>query len=277
MSARGRSPVVTVEPRRGWLRVDWRELWRFRDLWMTLAVRDIKVRYKQTVLGAAWAVLQPVVAMLIFTVVFGRLMGASTAGYPKPVFYYAGMLPWLFFANTLTGASQSLIEGSRLMTKVYFPRILMPAAVLGYTLLDFALGAVVFLPIMALYGVAPSWRMVFLPVLLVGLVLAAQGVGILIAALNVKYRDFRYVVPFLVQVWFFATPVVYAAEIIPQRYQWIAHLNPMAGLVGGFRACLLGGALAWDRIALSCAVGAVLFLVGVVHFRRVEDEFADIV
>ncbi|MFH0911469.1 MAG: ABC transporter permease [Planctomycetota bacterium] len=273
----GELPVVVIEPRKGWLMIDWRELWAYRDLWLTLAARDIKVRYKQTVLGGFWAILRPFLTMVIFTFIFQRMGRLSTDGLPGPVFYYAGLLPWTFFAAVVTGASQSLIEGARLMTKVYFPRILIPSCVLGYALIDLALAALVFLPILWYYGVAPSREAVFLPLLAGGIVLTALGVGVLLAALNVKYRDFRYVVPFLVQIWMFLSNVVTPASIIPKRYERLMSLNPMAGLIEGFRNALVGRPLAWDAIGISLGVGLFLFFFGVAYFRNVEDEFADIV
>ena len=271
-----RRPVIVCQPRRRWLEVNWRELWAYRGLWGMLALRDIKVRYKQTLLGGLWAILQPLAAMAIFTVVFSRFVGLRTDGIPAPVFYYAGLLPWTFFAAAVTGASRSVVEGSRLITKVYFPRILIPTSVLGYTLLDFALGAIVFVPLMGWYGVGPGASIVALPVILAGVVLASLGVGVLIAALNVKYRDIRYVAPFLVQLWLFATPVIYPASVIPRRIAWLVDLNPMAGLIENFRACLLNRPLHAESLLISLAAGVVFFGVGFAYFRHVEDGFADI-
>lgn len=271
-----REPFLVIEPPRHWLEVRPGELWHYRDLLLTLAWRDIQVRYKQTVLGIAWAVLQPLVAMVVFTLVFSKMAKLPTDNIPAPLFYYAGLLAWTFFSQTVSGASQSLIEGSRLITKVYFPRIMIPASAIGYTALNLLVSGVLLIPPMLYYGVVPTWTLLLLPVMGILLVMTSLGVGILIAALNVKYRDFRYVVPFLLQVWMFATPVVYPASMVPERWRWVVALNPMSGMVEGFRACLLGQVPDWGLLGIGAAVGVGVFLVGVGHFRRVEDEMADI-
>ena len=274
-----RNPVVTCEPPRGLLRVNWAELWKYRELWLTFAARDITVRYKQTLLGALWAILQPLAAMAVFTVVFSYLAELSTDGNPPQVFYYAGLLPWTFFAATVTGASQSLIEGSRLITKVYFPRVLIPSSVLGYALVDLALAALLLLPLSLVYRVYPTWSILLLPAVLLGLILTSLGAGMLLAALNVKYRDFRYIVPFLLQIWFFCTPVIYPVSLLRDKLAgaWWINLNPMVGMVVAFRRCLAGQPIDGYGLAVSTGVGAVLFVVGLAYFRRVEDRFADIV
>ncbi len=271
-----RQPFLVVEPPSHWLEMRLGELWQYRDLLITLAVRDIKVRYKQTVLGIAWAVIQPLAGMVIFTLVFARMAKLPTDDIPAPVFYYAGLLAWTFFSQTVSGASQSLIEGSRLITKVYFPRIMIPASAIGYTALNMAISAVLLLFLLIYYGIMPSVTVLLLPVLALLLGMTSLGFGILIAALNVKYRDFRYVVPFLLQVWMFATPVVYPASMVPEKWRWLASLNPMAGMVNGFRACLLGKTPDWEVVSISAAVGVITLILGVAYFRRAEDEMADI-
>lgn len=271
-----REPFLVIEPPRHWLEVRVGELWHYRDLLLTLAWRDIQIRYKQTVLGIAWAVLQPLIAMVVFTLVFSRMAKLPTDGIPAPLFYYAGLLAWTFFSQAVSGASQSLIEGSRLITKVYFPRIMIPASAIGYTTLNLLVSGVLLIPPMLYYGIHPTWTLLLLPVMGIILVMTSLGVGILIAALNVKYRDFRYVVPFLLQVWMFATPVVYPASMVPERWRWVVALNPMSGMVEGFRACLLGQVPDWGLLGIGAAVGVGVFVVGVGHFRRVEDEMVDI-
>lgn len=271
-----REPFLVIEPPRHWLEVRLAELWQYRDLLLTLSWRDIKVRYKQTVLGAAWAVVQPLAGMIVFTLVFSKMAKLPTDNIPAPLFYYAGLLAWTFFSQTVSGASQSLIEGSRLITKVYFPRIMIPASAVGYTSLNLLISAALLVLLMLYYGIAPSVTLLLLPVLAVLLGLTALGIGILIAALNVKYRDFRYVVPFMLQIWMFATPVVYPASMIPEKWRWLASLNPMAGMVNGFRACLLGRMPDWTVLGIGAAVGVSVFIFGAAYFRRVEDEMADI-
>lgn len=271
-----RVPFWNITPRRRWLEFDAKELWRYRDLLLTLAWRDIAVHYKQTVLGMAWAVIQPLAGMIVFTIIFSRMAALPTDDVPAPLFYYAGLVAWTFFAQTVSGASQSLIEGSRLITKVYFPRIMIPASAMGYTFVNFFISAMLLIPLMIWYGVMPGANAIFLPVLLLCLGMTAFGVGVLIAALNVKYRDFRYVVPFLLQLWMFATPVVYPAGMIPERWRWLAGLNPLTGLVSGFRDCLLGRASDWSLLMSGAVLGGVACIIGAGYFRHVEDEMADI-
>lgn len=267
---------LLIEPPRHWIEIRIAELWHYRDLLLTLAWRDIQVRYKQTVLGIAWAVLQPLVGMVVFTLVFSKMANLPTDGVPAPLFYYAGLLAWTFFSQTVSGASQSLIEGSRLITKVYFPRIMIPASAVGYTTLNLAVSGVLLGPPMLYYGIVPTWTVLLLPMMVVLLVMTSLGVGIFIAALNVKYRDFRYVVPFLLQIWMFATPVVYPVSMVPEHWRWAVALNPMSGMVEGVRACLLGQVPDWGLLGIGTGVVVGVFVVGVGHFRRVEDEMADI-
>ncbi len=268
--------VVIVKPPQCLLELRLGELWQYRDLLVTLAMRDVRVRYKQTVLGGLWALLQPVAGMIIFTIFVKSVANLPTDGIPAPVFYYAGLLPWTLFSATITGASQSLLEGSRLITKVYFPRIIIPLAVTGYTLLNLAVSALFMLILMPAYGVTPNWAIIFLPFVVIGVLLASLGVGILIAALSVKYRDFRYVVPFMVQLWFFATPVFYPTSMIPPAWRLLAALNPMVGLTEAWRACLLGTIPDIKVVTLSIIVSVSLCMFGVAYFHRQEEFFADI-
>lgn len=268
--------VRVIEVRSGWIPFDWKELWGFRELLYFLTWRDIKVRYKQTVLGAAWAILQPLMTMVVFTIFFGRLAKMPSDGIPYPVFAYAGLLPWTFFANSVSHAGQSLVNQQHLLTKVYFPRVFVPTAPVGAAFVDFILASCILGLIMAWFGVAPTVLIVLTPVLVLLTAAAALGVGLLLAALTVTYRDFRYVIPFMIQLWLFCTPVVYPVSIVPERWQWLLALNPMGGVVAAFRAALVGGPMNWNHLAISAAVVTGLLLLGAKYFRRTERRFADI-
>jgi len=271
-------PVTLIRPRHGWQSLGWDDLWRYRELLYFLTWRDVKVRYKQTVLGVAWAVIQPVMATVVFVVFFGKLAGLSQfTAVPYPVFVYAGILPWTFFAEAVSQSSQSLITSSNLLTKVYFPRLIVPAASVAGLLVDLAISLVVMGGLLVAYGVRPGPSLVLLPLLVIATVLTTLGVGTLLAALTVAYRDFRYVVPFLLQIWLFASPVVYGFEKVPSRWQLVYALNPMAGIIDGYRSSLVGEPLRGACLGVSIAVAAILFLVGTAYFRRAERRFADIV
>jgi lipopolysaccharide transport system permease protein len=259
--------------------INWKEIWRYRELLYFLTWRDIKIRYKQTVLGAAWALLQPVLTMLVFTIFFGHLAGlaAKTGGVPYPIYVYVGLLPWTFFANALTNSSSSLVGSSNLITKVYFPRLIIPLAAVGAGLMDLAISLAVLLGMMIFFHTVISWHLVLVPLLLLGTSLAATGVGTFLSALTVYYRDFRYVVPFMVQTWMFVTPVIYPSSLVPARWRWLLSLNPMAGLIDGFRAAFLARPLVWSQVGLSLAVSAVLFVTAASYFRKVERGFADVI
>ena len=274
--------VTVITPPTGRALVDVGELWRFRDLLYFLTWRDVKVRYKQTVLGAAWAVLQPAMMMIVFTMFFARMAGVSSGDVPYPLFVYAGLLPWTFFATAVAGAGNSVIGSERIITKIYFPRLAIPFATVAACVVDFLIACGLLAVLMFSYGVAPGPLVWLAPLIYGAIVLAALGVGTLLSALNVSYRDFRYVIPFLVQVWMFATPTVYmqlgAAD--PARHPLIRlalALNPMTGLIGAFRAAVLGGPMPWLSLAGASAASAAVFVVGCLYFRRVEDRFADII
>ena len=254
------------------------EIWRFRELLYFLTWRDIKVRYKQTALGAAWAIIQPVFMMVVFTLAFGKLAKVPSDGVPYPVFAYAALLPWQLFAHSLTEASNSLVSNERLITKVYFPRLVVPiAAVLG-GLMDFAVSFVVLLGLMAYYGIRPGMAIVTLPLFLLLAIGTALGVGLWLSALNVRYRDIRYTIAFLTQLWLFATPVAYPSSLVPARYRVLYGLNPMAGVVEGFRWALLGKAPpSMSLIAASSIVVVVILTGGLMYFKRMELVFADVV
>lgn len=271
------STVMVIEPRRGWATIDWRELLHYRDLLYFLVLRDIKVRYKQTVLGALWAVIQPTMYMLVFSLFFGRLAGMPSDGLPYPIFLYAGLLPWTLFASSVGQSANSVIGSSSLITKVYFPRLIIPMASVGSALVDFAVASSVLIGLMVYYGIAPGPDVLLLPLLIAATVVTALGVGLLIAALNVAYRDFRYVVPFMIQLWLFLTPVIYPVSLVPPRWQWLLMLNPMTGLIGSYRAAVLGRPMPWEDLAAALVLGVVAFIVGALYFRATERTFADIV
>lgn len=280
------SDLRVIVPERGWASLDLQEVWRARELLYVLARRNVLVRYKQTVLGIGWAVVQPLVLMVVFTFVFGRLAGLSskTGGIPYPVFNYAALLPWLFFATSITQASMSLVANSQLLTKVYFPRLVIPLANVLAALVDFAIAFVILLVMEGAYGIHPRPQALFaLPLLLLLAAVAALGAGLWFAALNVSYRDVQYFVPFLMQIWFFLTPVVYSTSTIASKgWQVVYALNPMVGVVNGFRWALIdssgtsSGLNPW-AMAVSVTVAISLLVTGVFFFRRTERFFADVV
>ena len=271
--------AILVRPRSGLQPIDLRELWRYRELLWFLALRDIKVRYKQTLLGAAWAILQPFLTMVVFSVVFGRFAGIPSEGAPYPVFAYCGLLPWQLFAYALTQSSASLVANQRLITKVYFPRLVVPIASLLCGLVDFAVALPVLLGMMLYYGITPPpGAIAAVPLFIILALLTALAAGLWLSAMNAVYRDVQYAVPFLTQFWLFITPVAYPASLVPERFRWLFGLNPMAGVVEGFRWALLGkarpdGAL----LALSTTAVIALLLGGLLYFRRMEREIADLV
>jgi len=271
-------PTFFIRPPKGWSALGLKELWEYRELLYFLTWRDIKVRYKQTVLGAAWAIIQPVFMMVVFSLFFGRLAHVPSDGIPYPIFVFCALLPWQLFAHSLTEASNSLVANERLITKVYFPRLVVPiSAVLG-GLLDFAIAFVILLLMMTYYGISPTWAVVTIPGFILLAIAAALGVGLWLSALNVKYRDVRYTINFLIQFWLLATPVAYPSSLIPVRWRPLYGLNPMAGVVEGFRWALLGetegpGAL----LAVSVAAVILILIGGLYYFRRMEAQFADVV
>ena len=270
------APATVLEPSRA--RFEPGELWAYRELLYFLVWRDIKVRYKQTVLGAAWAVLQPLATTVVFTIFLGRLARVPSDGLPYPLFAYAAMVPWQLFAHGLTESSNSLVANERLITKVYFPRLVIPLAVIAAGLVDFAIAFGVLIGLMAWYGVAPSAAVLTLPAFVALAVLAALAVGLWLAALNVQYRDVRYTLGFLVQIWLFATPVAYPSSLIPERWRALYGLNPMAGVIEGFRWALLGhGPAPGAMIIVSAVVTLLVLLGGLAYFARMERTFADVV
>ena len=277
-----RPPVVLIQPTRGLAALRLRDIWHYRELLFFLAWRDIKVRYKQTALGVAWVLLQPVVAVVIFSVIFGLLLQVPSGDVPYPVFAYAALLPWNYFAGALTRSSTSLVLSSNLITKVYFPRLIIPMSAVASGLVDLGIAFIVMVGLMGIYGIAPTPAILMLPLFVLLAALTALAFGLWLSALNVRYRDINYLVPFLVQVWMYATPVIYSIDLIPERYRFLLALNPMTLVVEGFRWALLGQAMptlqssGWVY-ALSLGVLALVLVSGLVYFRSTERTFADIV
>jgi lipopolysaccharide transport system permease protein len=270
------APELIIEARPGWIAIDWRELWNSREILGFLILRDLKVRYKQTVLGVLWAALQPVATMVIFTVIFGNFAKIPSQGLPYAVFVFAGLLPWTFFSNGVGSASQSLLAQQHLLTKIYLPRLFVPATAIGSGLVDLGVSLIVFVGIMLWYGMLPGWGFLAVPLLVVLTTAAALGVGMALAALTITYRDFRYVVPFMVQSWMYISPVIYPVESVPGQWRWLLALNPMTGVIDGFRSATLSRP--WDvtTVAISSASAVVLFVFGLYYFRKTERRFADI-
>jgi lipopolysaccharide transport system permease protein len=271
-------PVLRIRPSKGWVSLKLNELWQYRELVYFLIWRDIKVRYKQTALGAAWAIIQPVMTMVVFSLFFGKLGKIPSDGVPYPIFAYAALVPWTFFANGLAQSSNSLVGSSNLITKVYFPRLAIPMGTVLSGLLDFMLAFVVLLGMMLWYGITPTVNLLFLPLFLLLAVITSLGVGLWLSALNVEYRDVRYVVPFLTQFWMLATPIAYPSSLLPEPWRTIYGLNPMVGVVEGFRWALLGARMAPGPVISASSLAAVVILAsGAFYFRRMERTFADVV
>lgn len=257
----------------------WRDLWRYRELLYFLAWRDVLVRYKQTVIGIAWAVIRPLATMLVFALIFGRLAGLPSEGVPYPVLVLAAVLPWQFFANAFSDAGGSLVGNANMISKIYFPRFVIPASAVIASFVDFLPGALIFAVLMIWYGIAPSWHLVLVPLSLLLTGLAALGAGLLVAALNVKYRDFRYVVPFVIQLGLYVSPVGFSSTVVPEDWRLLYSINPMVGAIDGFRWAVTGGrtALYWPGLAVSSVVVVLLLALGIGYFRRTERSFADVI
>ncbi len=270
-------PLTVIEPGKKWVPLNLRDIWTNRELLYFLVWRDVKVRYKQTALGAAWAILQPVFMMLIFSLFFGRVAGVASDGVPYPLFAFTGLVPWTFFANSVSLSGNSVVTNSGLITKVYFPRLMVPASAVLAGLVDFALAFVVLVGLMFYYGVGLTTNLLMLPVLVVLTALFALGVGMWLAALNVRYRDVRFVLPFLIQIWLFVSSVIIPSSAIPERWRWLLALNPMSGIIEGYRAALLGLAFDWPTLAVAAAITIVVVVYSAYAFRRMEKSFADII
>ena len=272
------SAITVIRPSRGWISLNLRDLWEYRELLYFLTWRDVKVRYKQTVLGAAWAIIQPFFTMVVFSVFFGKLAKMPSDNIPYPIFSYAALVPWTFFANGLSQSSTSLVASANLIKKVYFPRLVVPVSSVISGAVDFVLAFVVLLGMMLFYGIVPTWNVIWLPLLLLLALVTSLGVGLWLTAMNVQFRDVRYAVPFLVQAWMFATPIAYPSSLLDEPWRTLYGINPMAGVVEGFRWALLGTETAPGPIVLVSALVAVGLLVsGAYYFRRMEKTFADVV
>ena len=279
VAAKPASIVTQIYPSQSWQAINFSELLQFHELIFFLIWRDVKVRYKQTALGAAWAILQPIMMMIVFTIFFGRMAGISHGNIPYPLFAYAGLLPWTFFSAAIVGAGNSVVGSERLITKIYFPRLAVPFAAVGAAVIDFVIACGLLIPMAVYYKVAPSPGILLAPFVFVLILLAGLGVGTLLSALNVAYRDFRYVIPFMVQVWMFATPTIYMQprDTPGGLGQFMMTLNPMTGLIATFRTLILGGPISWHSLCTTSVWVIVIFLAGCFYFRRVEDSFADII
>lgn len=279
-SAQDCEPLI-IQPTRGWVRLNVKELLGHRELLYFLVWRDVKVRYKQTVLGVAWALLVPFFSMLIFTAIFGNFAGLRNKLPPEliaayPVYVYAGLLPWLFFSNAVSLGGQSLVSQQQLLTKIYFPRLYVPTATVGGGLVDMTISLAVFAGLMLWFGLLPTWRIIALPGAIALTIIASLGIAYLLSALTVSYRDFRFVIPFMVQAWQFLSPVVYPSSIVPERYRLLFALNPMTGAIEAFRWATLGVPCDWSTIVVSTLSSLLLFVLGVMYFRKTERRFADI-
>ena len=268
---------VVIRPSSGLIPINFKDVWAYRELLYFLTWRDIKIRYKQTVLGFAWAILQPFLMMVVFTLFFGNLLNVPSEGVPYPLFNYAAMLPWTLFAQGITRSSESLVANVNMVKKVYFPRLVMPLSGVLAPVVDFAIAFVILIGMMFYFGYPPTMRILWLPAFVILALMTALGVGLWLSAINVQYRDVRYVVPFLVQLWLFASPVVYSSSLLPARFQAIYGLNPMAGVIEGFRWALLGTEPPGSLIAVSVIIVIVILTSGAFYFRRSEKTFADVV
>ena len=257
----------------------WRDLWRYRELFYFLAWRDILVRYKQTVIGLAWALIRPLLTMIVFVFVFGKLAKLPSDGVPYPILVFAALLPWQFFANAFTEAGNSLISNASMISKVYFPRLVVPTSAVIVSFIDFLISGIILVGLMVWYGFAPDWRILALPLFIFIAFVAAMGAGLWIAALNVKYRDFRYIIPFVVQFGLYVSPVGFSSNIVPEKWRLLYSINPMVGVIDGFRWAILGGntQLYWPGFLLSLFLVLVILVTGIVYFRKTEKTFADVI
>jgi lipopolysaccharide transport system permease protein len=270
-------PITIIRPMSGWIPIDLKELWAYRELIYTFASRDIKVRYKQTALGAGWAIIQPLFTMVIFTIIFGAFAKIPSEGIPYPLFSYAALLPWTLFAEGIGRSTSSMITNSNMMTKVYFPRLVMPISGILSPVVDFAVAFIILIGMMLYYGFVPTINIVWLPAFIMLALATSLGVGLWLSALNVQYRDFQYTVPFIIQLWLYSSPVVYASSLVPEKYRLIYGLNPMAGVIEGFRWALLGTEPPSSMIFVSVLMVVLILISGAYYFKRMEKTFADVV
>ena len=271
-------PLTHIKPKKGWQIIDFKELKEYRDLFYFLIVKEIKIRYKQTVLGGLWAIIQPFFSMIVFTLFFGKLAKLPSDGVPYPIFNFTAMVAWTYFANAITGSGNSLIGNTQLLSKVYFPRIIIPLTPVLAGLLDFSISFIMLIGMMLYFNIYPTSMIFLLPFLVVLMMFTASGVGTFLAALNAKYRDIRYTIPFLVQLWMFASPIVYSTTMIPEKYRLIYGLNPLVGVIEGFRSILLKTEVFPTQMVLSSTfMSLILFIIGISYFKQIERYFADII
>lgn len=275
-------PHIIIKPSKGWISLQLDRVWQYRELLYFLVWRDIKVRYKQSVLGILWIAIQPVMTMVVFTFLFGNLLSVPTGGIPYPIFVYSALLPWQYFANSLTRSSTNLVDNSQLITKVYFPRLIIPFSGVFSGLVDFLVAFVVLILLMAYYKIQPTAAIIFLPGFLLLAMITALGFGLWLSALNVRFRDIKHLVPFIVQLWMYLTPVIYSSLMIPEQFRFLLALNPMTGVVAGFRWALLGNAFGdatppGDLFPISILIALLVFVSGMIYFRYTERTFADII
>lgn len=269
--------ITIIQPAGRWRSINLEGVWGYKELLVSLALRDIKVRYKQTVLGVMWAVIQPLATMVIFTLLFGKLAKIPSDGMPYPVFVFSGLLAWNFFQASVSSGGSSLLSAGSMITKVYFPRLIIPLASIGVSIVDFIISFVILLFLMFLYSVSLTWQVMFVPVFFIGLALLAVGLSAWLSAVTVVYRDFRFVIPFMLQMWMYLTPVIYPISFVPQEWRWLTYLNPVVGWVEGIRASILGQPLDWVAISVSLILTLVILFFGLRHFERADRRFADVI
>lgn len=270
-------PIVLIETAGRWPSLNLRDLWEYREVFYFLMWRDVKVRYKQTVFGVAWAIIQPLFLMLIFTFFFGKLVKVPSDGIPYPIFIYAAVVPWTFFSNAIANSANSLTGNTNLITRVYFPRLLIPASAIGAGWVDLAIALLLFLGLMPYYDVAPTWKVLMIPALILLTTLLALGVGVWMAALNARYRDVRHALPFIIQLWMFSTPIIYPVSLVPEDLRWVLAINPLTGIIEAYRSALFDRPFDWPSLAFSASVTLVLLICFVYLFRRMEDSLADVI
>jgi lipopolysaccharide transport system permease protein len=270
-------PLVSIRAEHKWTAIDLKSLWAYRELFYFLIWRDVKVRYKQTALGAAWAIIQPLFTMIIFSIFFGKLANMPSDGIPYPLFAYAALMPWTFFSNAVNNSGNSLVGSSNLITKVYFPRIIIPGAAVAAGLIDLLIAFAILIVLMISYGISAHWSLLMIPPLIILTTTLAVAVGMWTSALNVKYRDIRYALPFAIQLLMFATPIIYPISIVPSRWRWVLAINPLTGIIEGYRAAFFGWPFNWTMLAISAAITFAVLIYSAYYFKRMERTFADIV
>lgn len=269
--------IQIIEPPKRSAGLQLKELWEYRELAWTMMLRDIKVRYKQTVLGLLWAIIQPLTTMVIFSFIFGRLAQIPSDGVPYPVFVFSGMLAWNLFSSAVSSGGMSMVGAAGMISKVYFPRLIVPLSSIGVSAIDFLISFGILLILMLVYSIGISWQIVLFPFFVFGLLLSAIGLSTWLTAITVVYRDFRFVLPFMIQIWMYVTPVIYPLSFIPSKWQWLLYLNPVAGWVGGIRATILGTPIQWNSVCVSLIFSVVLLIVGLRYFEKAEKRFADVI